>query len=420
VSFIHDLIGVSLELRDYLSEFMSQVVKPRNVKGDGVADDTAALQKAIDRSIARGLPLELPAGTFRTTTTLTAVSNNVMIKGAGGKLTRIKPDAYTYDAIVIGPGASGSGIAPSGYIQDVFIEGSTSWVTGTTAALKLDGMRQFEVKNVTIERMPIAFDLVNNCYGSMYYNCRANLVGLPYNIRTGPQSGSDLTFINCWGRGKDGFVWVAPGAGGIHFRLGQATGGDNQGANNDDVGVVTLGKDYITGTTGTVANVDFDGIDFEGSKYIHQVRIFGQCLLDIRNSSFLSTGVATAAEKPLGIIKATTANQSRITLTNNAVAGEWKAAKSIDVAGQGSVLNIVEVNPSMINGTATFNGVPHQDKWSLLEQSQNTMGIAFTRSDSTNKILLGGMMIRPNIAGSNMEVSFNWGANWFSLNKTAI
>lgn len=394
MSFIHDLIGVSLELRDYLSEFMSQVVKPRNVKGDGVADDTAGLQRAIDRSIAKGLPLELPAGTFRITDTLTAAANNVMIRGAGGNLTKIKVDGYTFDAMVIGPGVSGSGIANSGYIQDVDFEGPTSWITGTTAALKLDGMRQFEVTRVTTNRMPISFDLVNNCYGSQFTNCRANLGGLPFNIRTGAQSGSDLMFLNCWGRGKDGFVWVAPGAGGINFKFGQATGGDGRLADDDNIGVVTLGKDYITGATGTVDVVSFDGVDFEGIKYIHAIRAYGQALLDVKSSKFLSTGLTTQAEKPLSIFKTSNGQQSRITLINNAVSGDWKSAKSLDITAQGSLLNVFETNTSMINGTVNFNGQPNGDGTPLMVQSQCSLGTAFWRSDSGVKQLSGNIITR--------------------------
>lgn len=392
--------------------------------GDGVADDTAKLQAAIDEHILRGVELKIPAGTYRTTATLTAVGNNVMISGAGGNRTKIKPDAYTYDAMVIGPGVSGSGQYPSGYIMDIDFQGATSWITGTTAALKLDGMRQFDVIRVNTERMPIGFDLINNCYGSGFYNCRSNLGGIMFNLRTGPQSGSDLTFDNCWGRGKDGSIWVAPDGGGYHFKNGQYTGGNNQGADNDNIGVVVLGKDYITGTTGSVGNVNFDGIDFEGSMYIHQFRCYGQFILELSNNSFLSTALTTTAEKPLGIIKATNALQSRITMINNTVAGNWKAVKAIDIAGQGSTLNIFETGTAMVNGTVNFNNsvtpTPNDTAKSLLEQSQNTMGTSIFRAGSLNKILLGGMMIRPNIAGQNMEVSFDWGATWFTVNKTAI
>lgn len=389
--------------------------------GDGVADDTAKLQAAIDEAILRGVELKLPAGTYRTTAGLVANGNNVMISGAGGNLTKIKPDAFTYDALTIGPGVAGSGIAASGFIRNIDFEGTTSWMTGTTAALKLDGMRQFSVEHVTTNRMPIGFDLVNNCYGSTFINCRSNLGGIMFNLRTGPQSGSDITFFNCWGRGKDGSIWVSPDAGGFHFYGGQFTGGDNQGADNDLIGIVVLGKDYLNqATVGNVANINFDGIDFEGSKYIHQIRAFGQAILTISNSAFLSTALTTAPEKPLSIFKTTNGLQTRLTLINNTVSGIWKSAKAIDVSGQGSVLNIFEVGTAMINGTVTFNGVANGDAISLVEQSKNTMGMSFFRASSQNKILLGGMMIRPNVAGQNMEVSFDWGVTWFSLNKTAI
>jgi hypothetical protein len=282
-------------------------------------------------------------------------------------------------------------------------------------------MRQFKVNNVTVNRMPISFDAINNCYGSAWDNCRSNLGGLPFYIRTGAQSGSDLQFTNIWARGKDGSVWVAPGAGGINFKFGQLTGGDSQGADKDDIGAVVLGKDYLVQTTiGSVDTVSFNNVDFEGMKNIHAIRAFGQSLLDVNTCKFLSTNLATTEEKPLSIIKVTNGNQSRINLINNTVSGVWKSAKAIDITGQGSVLHPFEANTSMINGAVTFNGVANPDKTPLLEQSKNTMGTAFYRGDSVNKMLIGGVLMRPNLANTRMEFSYDWGVTWFAVNQTAI
>jgi hypothetical protein len=379
--------------------------------GDGIKDDSDSLQAAIDKAVEKGIPVRVPKGTYRTTKGLVAVATNFVMYGDGGTLSVIKVDGYGYDALVIGPGVSGSGVQPSGWIGDLDIEGPTSWITGTTAALKLDGMRQFQVANVTVKRMPIGFDAINNCYGSSWNNCRFDLGGLGVNIRTGPQSGSDLAFDKMWLRGKDGSIWVAPDAGGIHFENGQLTGGNNQGADNHDVGVVVLGKDYLTGTTGNVGNVDFENIDFEGSMYINQIRTYGQVNLQVAKSSFLSTALTSAAEKPLGIIKMTNALQSRITLITNTVSGDWKSAKSIDIQGQGSVLNIIEMNTNMVNGTVRFNGQANANEKTLLQQSGLKMGISFFREQSVNKIMLGGMWFRDSAAG-NVETSIDNGATW--------
>lgn len=385
--------------------------------GNGVVDDWAALQGAFNFAAANFLKAKLPAGTYRTTQTINVVANNVMIEGAGGDLSKIAPDADTYDALVIGPGAAGSGINPSGYLSGICIEGKTSWITGVTAGVKLDGMRQFRVIDVTVRRKPISFDFINNCYGSGLYNCRSNLGGMPLNLRTGSQSGSDLTFDNNWFRGKHGSVCIAPGGGGYHFKNGQLTGGDTLLVDNDDYGVITLGKDYITGAVGTIATVNFDGIDFEGSRCLNQFRQFGQALVSIRDCNFLSTAAAPTAEKPIGIIKAENAVQSRYVLENNAVSGVWKAVKALDIQGIGSHAHVVE-SPvtSMINGAVTFNGVTNAPEIGLVEQSKLNLGAAFFRSAGASKMVLGGMILRPGTLKT--EVSYDWGTTWYTLGQT--
>lgn len=60
---------------------------PYLAKGDGRADDTAALQKAIDDCPA-GKAVFLPEGTYRTTAELRIKGKGIVLRGAGPNKTR--------------------------------------------------------------------------------------------------------------------------------------------------------------------------------------------------------------------------------------------------------------------------------------------------------------------------------------------
>src|SRR3990170_3628911 len=55
---------------------------PYNAKGDGVADDTSAIQKAID-DCPSGQTVYIPAGTYRLTAQLTILNKGIVLRGDG-------------------------------------------------------------------------------------------------------------------------------------------------------------------------------------------------------------------------------------------------------------------------------------------------------------------------------------------------
>jgi len=71
---------------------------PYNAKGDGMADDSAAIQAALDACPA-GQVVLAPAGTYRIVTGL-AIPSGVVLRGAGPGSTRIEGDATTTKAII--------------------------------------------------------------------------------------------------------------------------------------------------------------------------------------------------------------------------------------------------------------------------------------------------------------------------------
>lgn len=399
-------------------------------KGDNSTDDTAALQAALDKSAELRIPLFIPAGNYKISAGLVANSDkfstsgdrNIMIYGAGGTSTRIIPtSSTTFDVLTIqnaSSGVVGSGIAPSGYIRDIFIEGPTSNPTGYKRGLLLKGMRQFEVHNVTVKKMPIGFDMIDNCYGTVYYNCRTQLVSVGMNLRHGSISGSDMNFYNCWFAGNIAAVHISPDGGGWHFFGGQLGGGNARTVDDDDAGAIIIGKDYEAGNIGTVGNIIFDGIDFEGIRYMHTFRSFGPTTMTVRNSSFLQTDTSTAgkAAATISVLKATGSGQSKFIFTNNGMKGFWKGAKAIDIVGQGSLIEVYEEATMYSSGT-TINNVAWTSK-PLMVQSKCNLGQAKWRESFVSMHLFGGTIFRE-INTGKIEQSRDWGVTWTGFATTS-
>ncbi len=77
--------------------FASVTAAPYGAKGDGRADDTSAIQKAID-ACPEGKAVLLPAGTYRLTATLT-VTRGIVLRGEGPEKTRLINEATTGHAL---------------------------------------------------------------------------------------------------------------------------------------------------------------------------------------------------------------------------------------------------------------------------------------------------------------------------------
>lgn len=89
--------GVGAIQRPYLDRGREVVsVKDFGAVGDGVADDTAAIQAAIDAAEAGGRGIvHCPAGVYKTTSTLTIQASGVALVGSGPKATVFAPNFDT-------------------------------------------------------------------------------------------------------------------------------------------------------------------------------------------------------------------------------------------------------------------------------------------------------------------------------------
>jgi hypothetical protein len=74
---------------------------PFHAKGNGVADDTAAIQRAIDRCKS-GQVVYLPAGTYRLTSELQIIDKSIVLRGDGQRKTLLRNEAGSGNILSIG------------------------------------------------------------------------------------------------------------------------------------------------------------------------------------------------------------------------------------------------------------------------------------------------------------------------------
>ena len=163
--------------------------------GDGVTDDTAALQATINAAVAAGGGVVLlPSGVYSTSAALVLSGNNIILQGAGGVsgntnsprlgATIIKPSAgATYDAIVtqLPPVVGTAGYLYYGLsVRDLAIDGSQ--MTGTAAGqgngVHFYGVRYGLIEHVDVFSVPnwaflIEGDSTNYAYNTTLIDCIA-------------------------------------------------------------------------------------------------------------------------------------------------------------------------------------------------------------------------------------------------------
>lgn len=376
--------------------------------GNGVADDTARLQAAINAAIAGGYELDLGAGTFKTTAELWWNDPNPRIFGRGMADTIIAPSATSYHALRVGTGTQ---VNEGGYLRDFGVRGPIVTPSKTSkAGVCCDAVLFCSLSRIAVDQHDIGFDFINNCYGSTGYNLRSGYgtCNVALNLRNGFQSGSDLSFYNSWLSGEVAGVHISGDGGGFHFYGGQISAG--QQSSSAMVGAAVVGKDYESGTTGR-SSVTFDGIDFEGYHKCAAIRTFSEVTVRVNGCAFL--GTATTTERATGIVEITNALNSRFFWVGNAWTGDFSAPTLIvQLTGSTGVLFTesmwVTTPPMTINGSGTT-------AYALLNQAQADYGSVTAWVDGGGYITWqeAGMLLRRNWgAGYAIQHSTDWGANW--------
>lgn len=140
---------------------------PFNAIGDGVADDTAAIQAAINAAGVAGGIVDLGTGTYKVTSSLTVAFDYVKIRGAGKGVCSIFTSDASITPLVIGTLSTASKIKyPE--IEGLTIQASSSATltsgAGSTAvyALKIFGVTQPVIDDVIAKNGGAVFHLQNS------------------------------------------------------------------------------------------------------------------------------------------------------------------------------------------------------------------------------------------------------------------
>jgi hypothetical protein len=189
---------VANRLQDYVS------VKDFGAKGDGVTDDTAAIQAAINGDIRN---IHVPAGNYKITSSLT-LQQGTRLFGDGSnneiqshKITKILSFG-DFNALVVNSGAPGY----FGFIavKDLSIIKS-SGSTKTNSGLKAQNFAPHVIlENVLIENYDIGFDINTGLATISSCNARFNNIGFKLNA-------TSTNLIGCYSnRNITGYRFVEP------------------------------------------------------------------------------------------------------------------------------------------------------------------------------------------------------------------
>lgn len=147
--------------------------------GNGVTDDTAAIQAAIDAASAAGGGIVfLPPGTYLLTDTITFYYPRVFLRGAGMWNTKLTRSGDFGDTIIFGGGQAGSGVVLSDTgISDLTIVSTGLMTSG--AHIRYSGVSRHQLKGIYLNNgfIGIRAEALTAAYLSDIYIVFTNIFG---------------------------------------------------------------------------------------------------------------------------------------------------------------------------------------------------------------------------------------------------
>jgi len=189
-------------------------LSPYGAVGNNIADDTAALQAAINAAALSKVDLIIPAGNYRITSGLTC-GTPIKIRGAGTASTIIKYDATSGVAFTF---TNGAGNYDDGFsLSDIKFE-QVNARSGSSIGLQLNGI-VWPISKVTDVQV-VGFGshgvVVNDCINATFERVRsAGNGGRGWSI----DKSNGVTLFRCSAESNrsDGFYWTTSGTSGERF-----------------------------------------------------------------------------------------------------------------------------------------------------------------------------------------------------------
>jgi|GEM_PF-637203 len=175
-------------------------VKDFGAKGDGVTNDTAAIQKAINEASSKNVTLTIPAGTYVVASQL-EVKNNTRISGYGATLYMAPQQSAVANILWSNPDA---------YITNVTLEGLTLQSQNTIAGTEyyansmisnvqgmfFQGISNLTIKDVSMDSMYVGLKMGQSGstrnQGITVSNLKIDRTGMPIQV----SGTNDLTMID--------------------------------------------------------------------------------------------------------------------------------------------------------------------------------------------------------------------------------
>lgn len=339
-------------------------VKAYGAVGDGVANDTAAIQAALDAvKAAGGGKVYIPVGTYKITTSLTydvsAIANDtnrLVIEGAGVNscisLLSVAAPAFSY---------AGNPSHPEGHllIRDLRIQGN---VTASSIGIYLRGGLAFNcLENVVVYGMGIGID-VADVDQTNYLNCTVRFcqIGVLALAAVSVTSANSHHFFGCTiGNNSNQGVNITNGNS-ISFFGGSIQYNSTVGAGAGNFGV------YLGESGNGYGNINFIGVAFEGNGGLADLIIdntANNCVCNVYGCCFLRTGSfgPTVGYAVTNIWSLGTANPVFINLSGNTFRGSLAgytpsaARPNLTITNAATVLND--------DGTNFYDSVAEQPAW---------------------------------------------------------
>lgn len=266
-------------------------VKGYGARGDGVTDDTAAIQAAVDdaRSNGGGV-VYLPTGSYPVSRSINITSGSIGVRGVGMS-SEIIGTAPTGNIIFAGRPTEGAPPVQNVFFEDFAIRASVKKTSG--AAIFGQYAERFRIEDVRAARHESAV-AANNLYDSFYFRYYDTVALTNVNIAA---SHAGLTLFGRPDQSYGAGLWLHGGSRVLLCEVGVHIAGSSGGIAFEDVDIIGNDTNVLIDASGSgVANRElfFDSCWLDSAGYTGMEIMPGAVnILHLNGTWVASSGLAT-------------------------------------------------------------------------------------------------------------------------------